>query len=157
MRNVSALYKRTINATSAAEVPLLLLEISHSGLTSPIRVVNDTQDLTSNGDLFIALAFRYKLPDDTEGQAPKVMLAIDNVGKEMVSWIETSAGGQGATCRIMQVLRSSPDVIEWEMTCDLHNVAINAVEVTGELGFDDLLSRPAVRLQYRPDVAPGLF
>lgn len=157
MRNVSALYKRTINSTSAGEAPLLLLEITHSGLATPIRVVNDMQDLTSNGNAFTALAFRCELPEDVAEQAPKARLAVDNIGKEMVTWLESSAGAQGAQCRIMQVLRSAPDVIEWEITLDLHNLSITAMEVSGELGFDDLLTRPCVRVQYRPDTTPGLF
>ena len=157
MRTTSALYKRTINATSASEAPLLLLEITHSGLAQPIRVVNDNQDLSSNGNTFTALAFRCTLPEDVAGQVPRAVLSVDNVGKEMVTWLEASSGAQGAQCRIMQVLRSAPNVIEWEMTIDLHNLSITPLEVAGELGFDDLLTRPAVRLQYRPDNTPGIF
>jgi hypothetical protein len=98
-----------------------------------------------------------KLPDDREGQMPRAELMIDNVGKDLVEPLEASNGGEGATVRIMEVLRSDPDTIEWEATLDLKSVRFVQMEVTGALGYEDILNRPAVLLAYRPDVAPGLF
>lgn len=156
-RNYSAAYRETINRVSAAEAPLLMIEIAHPQLTQPIRVVNDTQDLTSNGNLFVALAFRATLPDDKDKQLPRARLAVDNVGRDLVGWLELSGGGEGATCRMMQVLRSNPNLIEWEVTLDLNNVSIDWVEVGGDLGFTDILNRPGTVITYRPDVCPGLY
>lgn len=146
-----------MNATSADEVPLLLLEITHLDLSQPIRVVNDNQNLESNGDLFVAMAFRAALPDDMENQMPRAQLAVDNIGRELTDWLDQSGGGEGAQVRMMQVLRSAPDVIEWEVTLDLSNVRMNMLEVTGELGFEDLLNKPGIPMTYRPDTAPGLY
>lgn len=156
-RAYSANYKRAIQATASIEQPVLLLEIAHAGLTEPIRVVNDTQDLTGNGNLFKAMAFRATLPDEQDGSMPRAKLSVDNVGRELVGWLESSQGGTGAEVRMMQLLRSAPDVIEWEITMDLTNVQIDVMQVSGSLGFDDLLNKPAVTLTYRPDTAPGLF
>jgi hypothetical protein len=153
----SAAYHRTINATSADESPLLLLEIDHPDFSQPIRVVNDTQDLVSNANTYVGIFFHCKLPDDREGQMPRAELMIDNVGKDLVEPLEASNGGEGATVRIMEVLRSDPDTIEWEATLDLKSVRFVQMEVTGALGYEDILNRPAVLLAYRPDVAPGLF
>ena len=50
----SSTFKRTVNASGAAEVPRILLEINNAALLAPIRVVNDNADLTSNGHLFVA-------------------------------------------------------------------------------------------------------
>ncbi len=141
----------------AGEAPLLCLEITHSGLATPIRVVNDNEDITSNGDTFTALAFRCKLPDDLEGQLPRAELAVDNVGKELVQWLEASNGGEGAQVKMMQIRRADPNTVEWEQDLDLTNVKMNVQEVTGQLGFEDLLSRPAVTKMYNPVTAPGLY
>ena len=150
-------FKETINATAARESPLLLLEIEHPALTTPIRVVNDNQDLAHLGNTFTALAFRATLPDDLEQGQPRAQLAIDNVGKDLVSWLEASGGGKDATVRMIQVLRSAPDIIEWEVTLSLTNVRMNMLEVSGTLGFDDILNLPGIPLTYRPDTAPGMF
>lgn len=156
-KNYSTTLHETVNSVSAAEAPLLLLEIDHPDLSQPIRVVNDNQDLVHQGNTFVAMAFRARLPDDLEQGLPRAILSVDNVGKEMVSWLEASNGGQGATCRMIQVLRSAPDVVEWETTLNLTDLRITQTEVTGSLGYEDLLNMPGVRLRYRPEVAPGLF
>ncbi len=109
------------------------------------------------GNQFKAIYFRCRKPDDSEGQLPRAELSVDNVGKELVAWIETSGGGKGATCRMMEALRSAPAVIEWDITLDLTDIKISPVEVLGYLGFEDLLNRVAVPFTYRPETAPGIF
>lgn len=157
MREYSAQYKSTLGALSPEESPLILLEIDHSALSEPVRVVNDATDLTSNGHLFVACPFRCTLPDDFENQLPRATLAVDNVGRDLVYWIESSNGAMGATARFMQVMRSRPDLIEWEITMALSGITITQSEVSGMLGFEDFFTRPAVRLSYRPDNSPGMF
>jgi len=156
-RNYSSAYKSTLAAVSAPEAPLILLEINHSALTQPVRVVNDMTDIISNGNLFIACPFRCTLPDDLENQLPKARLAVNNVGRDLMYWIETSGGGQGSTVRVMQVMRSRPNTIEWEITMNLFNVEVNMMEISAELGFQNVFVRPAVHVSYRPDNSPGLF
>ena len=156
-RGYSSSFKSTIAQVSAPEAPLLLLEINHPALSSPVRVVNDTQDLTSGGNLFAACAFRVDLPDDLENQLPKARLAVDNVGRDLVYWIETSGGAAGSTARIMQVLRSAPNTIEWEITLDLTGPTMTSMEVSADLVVENLFSAPAVALQFRPETAPGVF
>lgn len=156
-RAYSAAYKSTLAGVSAPEAPLIALEINHPDLSSPVRVINDTQDLTSNGDLFVACPFRCSLPDDFESQLPRARLAIDNIGRELMAWIELSSGGAGSTCRFIQLMRSRPDQIEWEITMNLYNVRATMMEVSADLGFDNLFGRPACAFEYRPELAPGLF
>lgn len=156
-RSYSGVYKSTLAQVSAPEAPHILLEIDHPDLTTPIRIINDTQDLTSNGNLYLACPFRCVLPDDFENQLPKARLAVDNIGRELMFWIETTAGGNGSTVRFMQVMRSRPDQIEWEITMSLYNVQVTMQEVSGELGFENLFSKPAINLQYRPSTTPGIF
>lgn len=156
-RAYSSTFKSTLNSVSANESPLVCLEISHAGLSVPVRVVNDNTDLTSNGNLFIAAPFECILPDDMENQLPKAKLAIDNIGRDLVYWLETSGGGEGATVRFMQIMRSNPNLIEWETTMNLSNVQITMTKVTADLGFENIFSKPAVRMQYRPDNSAGMF
>lgn len=153
----SSTFKRKVNATGADEVPRILLQIDNDALVSPIRVVNDTQDLTSNGHLFVALGFDCTLPDQTRGQMPRAQLRIDNVGGDLTEWLDDSRGGKDTTVRIMQVLRSNPDLIEWEVTLDLVDIKVLWGEVSGSLGFENLLNKPAVAVSYTPATAPGLF
>lgn len=156
-RGVSAAFTTVANSTAAGEAPRYLLEITHADLVTPIRIVDDTDDLVHQGDTFTAYAFDIVIPDDTAGKLSRARLVIDNIGRELTQWLEASAGGQGAQARIIQVLRSAPDVVEWEMTLDFSNLAIDLLKCTWELGYEDLLGQQAIALTYRPDTAPGLF
>lgn len=153
----TAAANKKINSVSTDALPLLLLEINHTDLPSPIRVVQDNEDITFESNTYTTLGFEASLPDDIANKLPRANLAVDNVGRELVSWIENSAGGQGASCRLIQIMRSDPSTIEWEITMDLSNLSIDMLKVTGELSFDDLLNKPGVTKVYRPNVAPGLF
>lgn len=157
MRNYSASARQNLLATSADEPFLVLLEITHSDLAVPVRVVNDTQNLTSNSSEFIACPFDITLPDDVSGQVPQAKLEIDNIGRDLTQWLEYSRGGQGAICRIMQVMRSDPNVIEFDMTLDLMNMVITNETVTGILGFQNMLNRTGTVTTFTPQTAPGLW
>ncbi len=156
-RAYSATLQRKHNATAGDEVARILLEISNPALAQPIRVVNDSDDLVHLGNTFVAYGFDCELPDDTQGKLPRARLVIDNAGEDLTQWLEASRGGCGTSVHFMQVLRSAPDTIEWEITLDLTNVEVDWVTVAGELGFEDLMNRPAVAVSYRPSTAPGLF
>lgn len=156
-RAYSSAYKSTLAQTSASEAPIVLLQIDHASLSSPVRVVNDTLDLTSNGNLYVAFPFRCELPDDFDGQLPRASLVIDNVGRDLMYWIEASSGGQGSTATFSQVMRSRPDLVEWSITMYLYNVVADVMHVSAELGFANFFGRPSVQITFRPDTSPGVF
>lgn len=156
-REYTDAFKSTLAEVNATESPLILIEIDHEALTQPVRVVNDMTDVTSNGNLYIAYPFKCVLPDDYENQLPKAQIVIDNVGRDLMYWIETTGGGQNSSCTFKQILRSNPDIIEWQITMNLYNVQVTMESVTAELGFENLFSKPAISRRYRPDTSPGLF
>lgn len=156
-KNYSTNFKSTLAEVNAPESPLILLEINHPDLTTPVRIVNDSVDVTSNGNLYLAFPFRCVLPDDFENQIPKARLSVVNIGRELMYWIETTSGGQGSSCTFKQILRSNPNLIEWEISMNLYNVQVTMNEITAELGYENLFSRPAVSRQYRPNNSSGLF
>lgn len=156
-RSYTAPARRNLLATSADEPFLVLLEITHPELIVPIRVVNDSQNIVVEGNEFIACAFRITLPDDIDQQVPEARLEVDNIGRELTQWLEYSQGGKGAKCRIMQVLRSDPDTVEFDMTLDLSGLSVDNFVVRGQLGFQDTLGQPAVKLRFDPNTAPGLW
>ena len=156
-REYTDAFKSTLAEVSAEESPLILLEIDHPDLTQPVRVVNDMTDVTSNGDIYIAFPFRCVLPDDFENQLPKARLSIDNVSRDLMFWIETTGGGQGSTATFKQIMRSNPNLIEWQIQMSLFNVTVNMQEISAELGFENLFGKPAVTFKYRPENSPGLW
>ena len=161
-KTLSATLQDTINRISAKETVVVLLEITHSGLTQPIRVAHYSDDIVSNGNTFIGLSFQFSMPDDLEQGLPQASIIIDNVGKppgenSIAEWLEVSDGGKGAQVRIMGVLPSDPDTLEFDMTMNLDNLSVTPVDINGTLGYEDILNLPAVAVQYRPDTSPGLY
>lgn len=156
-RSYSAAYKRKVGATGADESPLILLEIDNDAWANPIRVCNDNQDLVHNGNTFVSYSYDVVLPDDKDKQLPRAKLVIDNAGEDLTGPLDASRGGVGTTVRFIEVLRSNPNNIEWEATMDLTNVTVQWTQVSGQLGYENLLDRPAVALDFRPNTAPGLF
>jgi len=149
--------RTNLNATSAIEPLLVLLEIAHPLLAEPVRVVDDTQDITVEGHLFQSCGFRVGKADDVDGQAPRAQLEVDNIGRELTTWLEQSGGGVGATARMMEVMRSTPDIVEFDVTFDMTSISVNQTAVSAQLGFDDILNQPAVTVRYDPLTAPGQF
>ncbi len=149
-------WSRALRASAPDAAVLTALEVSHPDLAAPVRVVNDSRDHTLGGEAYTALRFEARLTDDTEGRAPRAELSIDNVGRDLMQWIEAAGGGVGATVRAMQFLagESAPD---WEMTLDVASVRADQERVTVQLGFDPLLGRSAVALRHDPQTSPGLF
>ena len=155
---MTARFRRAQTELAPTDTVVVALEISHPALTSPIGVVHDIEPLEMEDKSYIPLAFRARLAPDVDGRAPSAEIALDNVGRELMRWVNLAQGGAGATLRVMRVLRTAePPRIEWEITTDVLAVRATQREVTLQLGFDPLLSRPAVLIRHDPQTAPGLF
>ena len=69
-RSISISTQKELNALVAgAREVLVLLEITQEQLAVPIRVVNDTAAIISNGDRYEAFPFRINLPADQDSVA----------------------------------------------------------------------------------------
>lgn len=153
----SARFRALAQSVSAPEVPLVLLEIAHALLAEPMRIVNDVQDVISNGQRYTAGSFRFVWPDDQDKQTPRAQLQIGNTRGEVGALFERTHGARGAVLTVTQILRSAPDFVEDRLVLDLSNVEVTASVVTGQLGYDDVLNRPGTPYTYRPETAPGIF
>jgi hypothetical protein len=156
-RTISPATQAELNALVAgAKEVLILIEITQEALAVPIRVVNDTADITSNGDEFIAFPFRINLPADQE-QSSRATVEIDNVTGELMRWLELSRGAPGAKMKIMVVSRATPDTIEAEFLMDLQNLSADRYTVSGQLAYKDIVNQPGVPFSYTHFNTPALF
>src|SRR5690606_25569217 len=144
-------FNKTINSVSAEEFPLTLLQIDHEDLAEPIRVVNDREDVTCNGNVYQACGFAVTLPNQPETGAPSAQLHVDNVSRDLVYWIDTSNGAKGATATLSSILRSDPNTVEWTYILNLSNVSMTNSVITANLSYEDLWNSDAVQVKYTPD------
>lgn len=150
-------YNQTTNKVSAEEFPLSLVKLDHPDLVTPIFVVNDRTDVVSNGDTYVRFAFTLTRPNDPENGIPEARLVMDNVGRELMQWIEIADWNKPTTVVLSSIMRSAPDIVEWTVTMGLTNIEITQSHVSGKLGFEDLLGVAGMRVNYTPVTAVGLF
>lgn len=135
---------------------LVLLTLEHPDMETA-RVVNDTRNWTIGGQTFVGLPFRFKLPDQTSGQAPRAQLEMDNVGSGLAGELE-KLGPAGVLMATLQVVsRNAPTTVELEFKAPLSGVTATVQSVTANVGHDDALRAPAVKVRYDPANSPGLF
>lgn len=136
---------------------LELLTITGGGIATPIRVVNDTRDVVSNGNTFLALPFQLNLPKDAAREVPRAQLRLDNIGRELTQELEALQPGAELMATIQVVYRATPNVIEYAFTAPLSDVSVDVFSVSASIGPTDLMRRPAVDIRFDPLTAPGLF
>lgn len=150
-------FKINFNKLNAEEPLLILLEITHPFIASPVRLINDNKDLLSNGNNFLAMPFNFQRQSDVQGELPKVTLSVNNIGRTMVRWVDSSGGGAGAQMSLMLCRRSSPDLIEERIDLGVESVTINTELVTFNLVVQNNLIKRAMRYTYDIKRAQGLF
>ena len=155
-RVLSQAARQAVNAQEAEQVFLLLLTIDHADLVEPIRVVNNTEDVTSRGDLFVGYPFEIALPDEDPDSVARVTLRIDNIDRQIVQPLRAIPAPLSVALEV--VLASSPDTVEagpFNMT--LVAAEYDALAIAGELAFEDVLNEPFPGHSYVPSEYPGLF
>lgn len=138
-RNLSALATSSVQSIETGEVFLLLLEIKHSTLTTPYRLVNNTEKIVHQGNDYIAYPFNIELAADDGDKLPEVRLTIDNVDRSLVQAIRSLSTPPEITLKL--VIASQPDTVELTITdLILRAVTYDAYKITGTLYAEDILN-----------------
>lgn len=155
-RTLSGLLRQQINRGEMDEVFLWLVTLSHPTMPTPIRVVNDRQDIVSRGNTFQAYAFLFELPEDDGETIPRGRLVIDNVDRSIVDEIRTLTTPM--TCLIEGVLASQPDYVEITLQdIMLREIKYNAQTISGTLYVEDYLNKRVPADTFNPSEYEGLF
>ena len=152
----AARLQRARRATAPVDILVNALELTHA-TANPVRLVDATENRTVAGDTYHAERFDVVWADHRAGQAPRARVVVDNVGRTLSTWIRRTNGGLKGQARLIQLIDGVEDRVAWEVTMEIDGLAEAGDSVSMTLGFDALLSRPAVRLRYDPETAPGLF
>ena len=155
-RSLSTAFKTAIYKQQTGETFLLLLEIDHDDLDTPLRFVNNTEDVTSNSDTYTAFPFELNLPSDREDQLPTVTLAIDNIDRTIIDTVRDISSPPTASVSV--IMASDPDTVEagpYDFT--IKNVNYTAEVVTCELAFEDILNEAFPGDSFTPNYFTSLF
>lgn len=155
-RQLSPVLLRAMFAESTTEVVLALLTISHPNLVDPIRVVNNTEAIISQGYTWAAFPFEITLPNEADDELPVMTLKIDNTDRQIVTVVRNLVGAPDITLDL--IVASQPDIVEATFTgFKLKNVNYDNLTVEGELRLEEVLSEPYPKDCFTPALFPGAF
>lgn len=155
-RDTSAAFKQAAFAPQTSEAVLELVTIDHGLLASPLRFVNNGENIISNGNTYLATRFGLSIPSESEDQPPKCRLQICNVDKQIMETVRSL--DTPPSLKIEIVLSSDPDTVELSLdSLKFKDVSYDAGIIEGTLGFEDTLSEPFPGDLFAPYAFPGLF
>lgn len=155
-RPVSAGARSQFYSPEMGDVVLLLLTIEEDSLPEPIRVVHNTENVTSRGDLYVAFQFGIDLPAQS-GEAPQpVRIQIDAVDQSIVKAVREAVGQPKVTLEV--VLDSDPDTVEaGPFRFRLESANYSAVTITAEVSFEGVERVRSANHRFTPFLFPDLF
>lgn len=155
MRSLTAAAKNAIFASQSSSAFLILLTIDHDDLATPIRVTSDAVDTVSNGDTYSPFPFLISLPNETDDELARVKLTIDAIDRSIIETIRSLSSAP--TVEMNVVLSDDTDTVEaGPFNFTLRNVEYDALAVTGDLQFEDILNQQWPADSFDPVNYPGL-
>ena len=145
--------QRVTNDTGHVE----LLEITNTSFTEPMRIANDTTDWVSNGLSYIGIPFGFTTPEDVSGSAPRMKLAIDNVGRGLTDELERLTAGSITMAKLMVVARDTPNIVEITYWLPITQVTVNTTVAQATASVDEMMRRMACKQIASPHTLPGIF
>jgi hypothetical protein len=155
VRSVSDQLKSQFNKQESEDPFLLLVTLSHANF-GDVRFVNNTEDITSRGNVYTAFPIKITLPQDDDEIVPTIKLSMDNVSLELIDEIRSVT--DPIDVKVEAILASAPDVIE----IDYSNLKIRSIDydlqtINAILFFDDILNTAIPSEKYDPQTNPGIF
>jgi hypothetical protein len=148
--------RASLYAAQTDEVWLQLLTIEHADLPTPIRLVNNTEDIVSDGETFTAWSFPPILPAQNEGELPTLELMLDNVTREFTATFRSLSTPFTITQEIVRA--ADPDTIEaGPFVFESRTARISDRTLRIELGTEAIMNEPFPEATYTPTTNPALF
>lgn len=168
--NVSLNFRQAAYGSETGRVIIALISITHSSLAEPIMLSSDpTQRLeeyttdeeviygtVSNGNKYIFLPMRIKLPDDTDQGPGDITLELDNLHRDYITAIRNVF--TPVSVNIALILDNTPDIIEAQWPeFYLTNIKYDANVITGTLKLETLMGEPFPSGKFTTSYFPGIF
>jgi hypothetical protein len=142
-------------SSETSEVAVLLVALTHADITT-IRIANDMQAVTSNGNTYDAFPFEVTLPNDDPDDLSRTTLTVCNVDRSMVTAFRSLSSA--ATATLSLVLASAPDtVIAGPFEFLVRAVTYDVETVSCTLAYEDVLNEPIPGDIFDPTNFRGLF
>jgi hypothetical protein len=143
-------------APETEKVFLHLLTIETSG-GAILRFVDNTQDIVSRGQTFVAAGFTVILPEQGSDGPRPCRLAIDNTDLSVFTTIKLAVG-QTISVALCVVMADTPDVYErGPLKYRLRNVRATKETIEGEVYDFYITDRKFPKDTYSPEDFEGMY
>ncbi len=156
MRTLSPEAAQAILARETGEAFLALMQISGPGLDT-MRVVNNLESITRNGDVYQPWAFDAAPPEDSAQQSPTVTLRVDNIDRAVTDLLRSYGGVP--KCELAWVMSSQPDrAVYGPFEFSILTASANEITIDLQLGYEeDILNQGFPGQTYTPTNSPGMY
>lgn len=149
---------RALTAPNTDEVFLVLIKVKHADFTN-VKIVNNTENITSNGTTYQAFPFSIVLPADTEETQPQFRVTVTNADQILIDEIRGVAGtSDRVTCDIAVIAASDPDTLLVEWTdFELTDVQYDVNQLSFNLSINWFMTESFPAGSFTPGNFPGIF
>lgn len=134
---------------------LMLITLSHPTF-SDIRLVNNTEDIVSNGLTYTSFPVTIRLPVDDGETTRELNIDFDNVSLELIDEIRTVT--TPINLKIEMILASNPDLVEITLEdLKLRSLTYNKQRISAKIIMDNFLNVELNAEVYGPKNFPGIF
>ncbi len=145
-----------VNQSFSNAAWFFLLTIIPNGSTEAIHLVNNNEQVVSNGITYLPYPFAINLPLDTGDKIPNITLTINNTDQLIVDAIREME--LAPTVRLQLVTSAFPDLVEKDLDfLKLRNVSYDAMTITGTLEVASVWARRFPSETVDPVRYPALF
>lgn len=160
-------FREAFNAESADEFPVILVEITPSGASEPVRICSEPAERLSADPLRYGVVHQGKeygwvvmsssLPGDEEGKPPSTTLIFANVTEDMAATVRGVTPGTQAQVTLKMVLSSAPDDVEESYVMKATNGSYNAQQVSLDVSREPIESEPWPAFRTTKARFPGMY
>ena len=145
-------------AQETGSVVLILATITHRELNTPLRIVNNTEAITSRGNEFVAFPFEAVLPTETDEEPGAAKASGGNFFRlNAPTAVQTLVNALGSGDRLIFALSRERVVVDTTLPA----VTIDNVSQEISRAIRDLTDAPSVRLEvvlaHAPDVVERTY
>ena len=135
---------------------LMLVTLDHADFDNPYYLVNNSENITSRGQVYTAFPMSIVLPADDNESNREVTIIFDNTGLDLVSDFRLVTSPISVTLEL--ILASLPDVVEISFgDLKIQNISYNKSQISAKLYLDDFLNTEMPSEKYDPTSFPGIF
>ncbi len=156
MRALSTLALKSINAEETDQIWLPLVVMTNAAWTGPLRLVANSEDITSGGNLYTAFPFMVNLPDEEPEGTAVMSWSFDNTSLELMQLFRSVNGYISA--QVFWVLAATPDTVEiGPFNLQLRGFNYDDSTVGGSLQVEPIMDLTFGQMNMNPVNAPALF